>query len=437
MATHDHSSNVTSDVPVEQTTPFTSTDDQLLEMLNEEMRTAVMPVSIFVGILIFFGFFGNIFVLYVFIKRYHDCNFRYFVLCLALLDFISTLTTMPGEILTQQFWYMYPDHTEICKVKSFFNVFTVSGEALCLLTIAVDRYLKVCRPFGRQIKPKRAMILCVVIYVVAFILSIPAILMWGVQHREQEFRGRTIEVRLCLKDEKYTDTSQPFAYVTSVESFVGLCLVLMFVLYMFVAKKLILGQKATEQRRQTSNSPMTHTRATLSPNIIATSHPESSDVGIGSDFPTQEGVSATNFSKTDTTQSTDEESGAVDIADVVRSQTQSHPRRGRSIAHRNRARASRVSRKTLIMFILTITFIVTTILYLTLLLFISSPGDILRNMNNPSKAAYFFFFRLVFINHCINPLVYGCLDPHFKQVLGDIKMYILKKVGKGNNTKLL
>jgi len=437
MASHGHSSNKTSDVPVEQTTPLTPTDNQPLEILNKEMRTVVMPVSIFVGILIVFGFFGNIFVLYVFVKRYHDCSFRYFVLCLALLDFISTLTTMPGEILTQQFWYMYPNYTEICKVKSFFNMFTISGEALCLLTIAVDRYLKVCRPFGRQIKPKRARVLCVVFYVAALVLSFPVALMWRVQHREQEFRGRMIEVRICLKDEKYTDTPQPYAYITSVESIVGLCLVLMFVLYIFVAKKLILGQKSTEQRRQTSDSPMTHTRATLSPNIIATSHPESCDVGIGSDFPTQEGVSATNLSKTDTTQSTDEESGVVDVGEIVRSQTQSRPRRGRSIAHRNRARASRVSRNTLIMFILTIVFIITTILYLTLALFIASPGDILRNMNNLSKVAYFFFFRLVFINHCINPLVYGCLDPHFKQVLGDIKMYILNWVGKGNNRKLI
>ena len=417
MANLDNSSNV-------------NTDDQLQEILNEEMRTAVMPVSIFVGILIFFGFFGNSFVLYVFIKRYHDCNFRYFVLCLALLDFISTLTTMPGEILTQQFWYMYPNYTEICKVKSFFNVFTVSGEALCLLTIAVDRYLKVCRPFGRQIKPKRARVLCLLIYVVAFILSIPVALMWGVQNTEKVFRGHTIKVRLCLIDEKYTDSPQPFAYVTSIETIIGVCLVLMFVLYIFVAKKLILGHTSNEQRRQNSGSPMIHTFVTLSPNNITTSHPEYGDVGIGSDLPTQERVSTTNFSTTEVAQTTDEESGAVDLSEVVVSATEntSRPRKCQAVARQNRERASRVRRKTLIMFILTIIFIITTILYLTLLVFISSPENILSNMNNPSKAAYFFFFRLVFINHCINPLVYGCLDPQFKQVLGDIKMYILKRV---------
>jgi len=428
MAGHDHSVIPVTSIgphPTERTTPLTPTDHQLLEILNEEMRTAVMPVSIFVGILIFFGFFGNSFVLYVFTKRYHDCNFRYFVLCLALLDFISTLTTMPGEILTQQFWYMYPNYTEICKVKSFFNVFTVSGEALCLLTIAVDRYLKVCRPFGRQIKPKRARVLCVVIYVVAFILSIPVTLMWGIQNAEKEFRGRTIKVRLCLKDEKYIDSPQPFAYVTSIESIVGLCLVLMFVLYIFVAKKLMLGHRSSNQRRQTG-SPTNHTRVTLSPSKFMTSHPESSDIGIGSDFPTQEGVSATNFSKTDTTKSTDEDSGAVDVGEIVVSDTESKFRpRGHTVARQHRERASRVRQKTLIMFILTIIFITTTILYLTLLVFISSPGDILSNMNDPSKAAYFFFFRLVFINHCINPFVYGCLDPQFKQVISDIKMSIL------------
>ena len=80
----------------------------LAEELNEEMKSTVMPVTVFVGLETVFGFFGNLMILYVFLFHYKKCNFRYFVLCLCFVDTTSTLTTMPGEIVTQTFWFVYP-----------------------------------------------------------------------------------------------------------------------------------------------------------------------------------------------------------------------------------------------------------------------------------------------------------------------------------------
>lgn len=50
--------------------------EEILHLLNGDYAAALLPVSIFIGIEIILGFFGNLFVLYVFVFRYHDCNFR-------------------------------------------------------------------------------------------------------------------------------------------------------------------------------------------------------------------------------------------------------------------------------------------------------------------------------------------------------------------------
>ncbi|XP_053406418.1 neuromedin-K receptor-like [Mercenaria mercenaria] len=235
-------STVTSRVSTEQEHVPDHNKGDLAQQLNDEMTRAVLPVTVFVGIEVFAAFFGNLLVIYVFLFRYHVCNFRYFVLCLAFTDITSSLTTMPGEMVTQLYWYVYPV-PQVCKIKSFFNVFTVSAEALCLLTIGVDRYLKVCRPLGWQIKPKHAKYVCGIIYVIAFIFAVPVYFFWGTHTDEKTYKNTTITVTICEKDEKWLRTNHPLQYSATVEVILSLCLVVMFVLYVFVARTLLMNKR--------------------------------------------------------------------------------------------------------------------------------------------------------------------------------------------------
>ncbi|XP_052772740.1 orexin receptor type 2-like [Mya arenaria] len=403
---------------------------ELLDQLNDEIKRVVTPVSVFIGIEAFLGFFGNLFVLYVFIKRYHDCNFRYFVLCLAFLDFISTLTTMPGQIFTQQHWYKYP-FPIVCKVKSFFNVFTVSGEALCLCTIAVDRYRKVCAPLGWQIKPRQALIMCGVTYGAAFALSLPVSFLWGTHQHVRIYNGRNVTVTVCGKDSHYVNSKQPFLYAASVNIIIGICLLILLVLYILVAKTLILGRPWTRRRQNLGASKVSKSLASQTKSKQKLKISDGGSVS-NSNVPTGIEMATIDLSTT-VTRSLDDESEPVDVDDcrVMDAHTScdggtSEVRPKKRIRRQRRDIASRVRRKTYIMFVLTIIFIVTTILYMTLL----ASADILKSLNDYEKAVYFFFFRLVFINHVINPFVYGCLDPQFKQILGDMKKCLLMKVRK-------
>lgn len=414
------------------------TDDELLEQLNDEFRSAVMPVTVFVGIEVFIGFFGNLLVIYVFLFRYHVCNFRYFVLCMAFVDFLSTITTMPGELVTQLYWYVYP-YRLLCKIKSFFNVFTVSSEALCLLLIAFDRFRKVCYPLGWQIRPKIAIFLCGLVYAFAFIISLPVAFFWGVHHQNTTYKNMTLVATICEKDEEYNNTNYPLQYSSSIQGIISISLILMFGLYVFVARKLVMGKhRLCGNKIKVISAPSSSSHPGASSDVGAkqeyemSSKQDTSDAGYSSGLDNKPAKSKYNYISSDGGLTTDEEDSTtrntLSIPGLQSASRKNTAKKTQSKTSTTRVKKNvgrRVRRKTKIMIILTVSFIITTIMYLTLLSFIAD--NILEGLGDVQKAVYFFFFRLYFINHVMNPILYGFLDPHFKKVMKQFKHKICGK----------
>ena len=379
----------------------------LAEKLNDEMRLTVFPVTVFVGIEAVFGFCGNLLILYVFLFHYHKCNFKYFVLCLSFIDTTSTLTTLPGEMVTQTFWYVYPVPL-VCKIKSFFNMFTVCGCAFGLLVIAIDRYRKVCRPLAWQIKPKVAMILIFVQLTISFIIAIPVPFFWGTHSFQKEYQGRNIMVTVCEIDAKFKQTDYPLKYSIVTETTLAIVMFILFILYIFVVRKLLQMKPGDKTKGNSQNQRSSG--ATFSGRAIS----DDDNSGQGQSVELQDTADST------VSRSADEIETDMKTNPEMSSEVKSAPKMYSTLSAKRAAstRASRrtkIRRKTLIMFILTAAFIFTTVLYLTLLSFIAK--GVLESLTSAQKSVYFFFFRLYFINHVINPILYGILDPKFRRVL--------------------
>ena len=417
-------------------------DRQLAEKLNEEMRTTVLPVTIFVGIEAVFGFFGNLLILYVFLFYYHKCNFKYFVLCLSFIDTTSTLTTLPGEIVTQTFWYVYPVPL-VCKIKSFFNVFTVCGSAFALLIIAIDRYRKVCRPLAWQIKPRHAIILILVQLIISFFIALPVSFFWGTHSFNKEYEGRNITVTVCEIDAKYINTDYPLKYSSATETILCLTMFILLILYIFVVRQLLKMKPGDRKNTATTENSHHHQNSDVTFSGRAVSDDESS--GQGQDVELKDTADSTaSRSADDVSKNTNpreletDYKGATTMVPALTMvtsamavskltsppsaktntqavKTMSSALSARRVANRKSSKRAQIRRKTLIMFILTVLFICTTVLYLTLLSFIAN--GVLESLTSTGKSAYFFFFRLYFINHAINPILYGILDPKFRRIL--------------------
>ena len=103
----------------------------------------------------------------------------------------------------------------------------------------------------------------------------------------------------------------------------------------------------------------------------------------------------------------------------VRSETYRRTRKDNNVMHRNKSMKitiskPRVTRKTTIMFIVTIIFIITTLVYFCVLFLVVRREHIFEIVSTDSAGILFLCWRIYFINHVINPVVYGLLDQRFR-----------------------
>ena len=179
------------------------------------MLSSLLPVTVFIGLELTAGFIGNCLILCVYLRTYAHCNFRYFVLFLVVYDLTSCLTTLPGEVYALFNWYDYK-YDWLCKVKSYFNVFTAWGSAFTLFLLALDRGMKIYRPLNRQIRPKLALKLCLLGLLLSTFVSVPILFLWGLQYYTNERGEITVKIFICEKSSSHTNDNYPFIYISSV-----------------------------------------------------------------------------------------------------------------------------------------------------------------------------------------------------------------------------
>lgn len=448
---------------------------ELVNELNQKLTITVLPVTIFIGVETVVGLVGNVMILLIYGKRYERSNFRYFVLSMAVIDLTSCLTTLPGEMFSQLNWYTYK-YDWICRVKSYFNVYTAWGSASILLLLAFDRHRKVCRPLRWQIQPHMAKKLSVLAMFVSAVVAVPVAFLWGRQTYAFEYDGRNVNVSICEKSQQYGNNNYPLIYIASVYILpVTLMMFVMAVFNVLTARKLFGSQKMLAQLCQqevhgstsslASSSMSTETHSVCSE---ASSTPLKGKANVHKNASTTESCHGGNISssaigskrfKLRTSVSTislptlpDAVSSRQRISVGIKIERSSANKTKAavlsSVRDRNSAsdktvavqRGSKLTvtstnstastspltndvrrkHKTVIMLVLSIMFIMTMSMYVILVSFVASTESILRNLEDTKKATFFFFWRLYFINTVINPVLYGFLDPRFRVGLMDL-----------------
>ena len=404
-----------------------------VQELNDDLLVNVLWVTILIGIEAVIGFFGNILILCVYSKWYVHCNFRYFVLYLSVYDFTSCLTTLPGEMYSQFYWYEYK-YDWICRIKSYFNVFTAWGSAFTLLLLAFDRHRKICRPLARQIQPSLALKLCVSGIFLASCVSSPILVLWGKQ--TYTVNGINLNVSICEKSGQYANEKYPFIYVCVVYILlIGTMMIAIFVWNVLIARKLFCKMSERGLTRNNGNTlkrnisegtsilifagvsrgirrtfscaaSVTLTDIYRKPASEVHISQQNSDVSLSSISFQTETTGRRHSSTFDFLQRTDTiylRHRTSDIVDAVDTRPDRSPLRWK--------------RKTLIMIVLTSVFIITMSIYIALITLVAETDNILREISNSEKVVYFFFWRMYFINCVINPILYGVMDPRFRKGL--------------------
>ncbi|XP_052773987.1 putative neuropeptide Y receptor type 6 [Mya arenaria] len=227
----------------------------VLYELNDRYATTLLPSTIVLGVFGIVGIFGNIFVFIVYGcgKKFKDRKFRYFVVSLGLIDLLTCLTLIPAEILKHRTYFNFTER-HLCKMKCFMNVFAAAGASYCLMLVAVDRYILTCRPMLCKNVPKIshswAWRLCLIMLLMAVLTSIPAGVLCGITYDviTDVYGNVTAEIYACESEPYFEDGISRYVYRIFLSVIQILISLLMIVLYARIGHTVLQAMKIRESR---------------------------------------------------------------------------------------------------------------------------------------------------------------------------------------------
>ncbi|KAH3788495.1 hypothetical protein DPMN_166639 [Dreissena polymorpha] len=419
--------------------------------MNAQIVRKIWWVSVFIGLEIVAGLIGNAIVLYVFLRHYHHCNFRYFVLCIAFNDILSVFTIMPAEIATQLYWYIYPLHESFCKIKAFLNAFTISVEAFCLCAVALDRYRKLCAPHSWQIRPVHAFRICIIILMFSVGLSSPGAVLWGIY----TFNITNVSVTVCDKDERFVKTGihQNVIIATgAIVILVAIVTILFYVVLYFNFHRSFFKRKRKFELCKTCVRDVPNARMEANDNFVpdaksqtternSIKHKQSDETS--DDYSSKGSIESVLNLDNSNKQTTIQESIQLQTISCMstRHQTKVQTNAKEENIHdimksislevkskRKFSKQWRIRRSSKVTLTVSIIFSLTLFLFAGLQIFLEKDEQKLHKMSDSNKGLYFFGLRFVFINHVINPFVYWSMDREFRTIFKNMIYYFRRKL---------
>ncbi|XP_063706269.1 uncharacterized protein LOC134835326 [Culicoides brevitarsis] len=151
--------------------------DFIKQFLNNE-RLAQPIKGLVIGlysILIALGSLGNLFILFIIIKKPSMRNARnVFIFNLATSDLLLCLITMPLtllEILTK--YWPFGSHNFVCKLLGFLQTISIYVSTLSITAISMDRYQIIIHPMRNGLQMNDSTKIIIIIWVLSGLFSLP------------------------------------------------------------------------------------------------------------------------------------------------------------------------------------------------------------------------------------------------------------------------
>ncbi|XP_041361669.1 orexin receptor type 1-like [Gigantopelta aegis] len=349
--------------------PNNSTD---LYEINEGIAQTLIPAMAYVGFMMLFGVLGNVLVCFVFIKKMKRGTQNFLITSLAVFDLLSSLLAMPVEIADMRYYYTF--HSEVaCKLLRFINALCCLSSIVTLLAIAIDRYLKVCRPLETQMKLRQAKLSVGVAVCAGLAFSWPALVIYGIRTVQTEVVG--VLGKDCSTSDSMIDTLYPLVYhAVLAVGFIAFTVALI-VLYGLICVS------AKKHKRYMART---------------------SDIG--------KSISGKKHTSMSSLECSTSNARLSDIDDVQPQLSKDSTKRETTLRRR------RMKDKTTV-----IGFVVTLVFVLSFLPFLSLVGarSVFKNFDYDLKGAamvaFNVFIRSYFVNSAANPIIYGVLNVRFRQ----------------------
>ena len=341
---------------------------------NDELVVKLIPVYAVLLLYLMLGVSGNSVVLFIYLRKFNSYSEgRYFIPVLAVTDMLSCVVSCCGHMSETMVTVIYKIDIA-CKLERYLRMITTAFAMFTLVLIVIDRYLKICRPFGWQMTKTWKRVFVGVVIIAGFVVSAPCFIFYGSAAKSLE-DGTIIGWRCSGVSGGYPDLA--LAFNISLFSIAFAELVLMSVLYFLICKVIFKKSKFRQQHQMT--------------------------VAENSEAPP---ISDTHF----------EENPSLDIA----SDSNSDKRKGTSTKHisfkkfKAANREATNSRITRVFLVITIAFGISFIPTIAMMVLESTNVNFWFTLSDQEYVGIMFLYTFYIFNNFINPFIYGFMDEKFR-----------------------
>lgn len=228
---------------------WNNTIEDHLQQWNDHMTIVFIPATVFLALCFLLGIVANPTVIMVFLLRLKNSrDDRYFIPFLSFVDLLGLTLNCLGAWL-QYFPYVHDgDNLSIpCKLYWFGSSSIASFSAFILIAIAIQRYLKICRPHGKQMDLKIRRLYLVVALFISAIIAFPFTLFYDMVPLESPVYNVTGYI--CSRGQSKWPNNEPVIYSITIASLVFINILFLMVIYCSIGKTIYKQTRLKNKRK--------------------------------------------------------------------------------------------------------------------------------------------------------------------------------------------
>lgn len=386
---------------------LTSLDtEKLLQQWNHEISRSFTLSTVVHSVLFTVGTFGNLFIIFIYnfkMKGYKDD--RYFIPILAVVDMLACAFSTWFALTVNIFPVIFPDDV-LCKCLLYVNYLATQSSIFLLVVISIQRFLKICRPFQKQMTLYWKRFSLVTISIVTTIILIPELIFYG---------------KVPVRSTKYNVTGyicgpirQPESMATGLISFtaaaMSVCVIsiaIVVIMYLYILKHLL---------RQNRVRKLNHCRSF--------SRSEASDVPVPSEEKDQSESPPPKRQEINGNREKDKE---VKLPNYNTLQVPNEvPKLKRSKGSKIKLSTRRLTFMFMTISLTNVVSNIPTIVYV--ILCVNDPEAWFRNPYGFLQQLFQFMRAMRVVNHAMNPFLYGLFDGRFRDEIRKLCCNTISKI---------
>ncbi|XP_060077687.1 uncharacterized protein LOC132557209 [Ylistrum balloti] len=404
--------------------------DAVVNSINDKFLDEILIASLILTISMFvIGVPGNLIVFYVYWRRWRKTTSRLFIMALAAFD-LCNCVSMAFEIDIILNFVQF-DHPSRCKFARMFTFWMNNASSFTLLVIAIDRFMRICRPLKPAMINKQAKIAVVVAVIAAIVFAFPAAVLYGTQTIiiKTASANICIKMHLCLIEDAYTTSKLPLIF-TSVLLAGNLAIdVVLIVCYLCIAYQVIQrgqfndgclskSRQASISSNATDNDVLDATDNVYKPTPIVLTRQASlasSEVNSGGDKNEPNKADDSKLTRNINGSTSRSIGGGSITSKPSASFKRAQFKKQRSMSTQSiESRRAQMYKTTLMLFLVTLLFMVSFIPYCVIVIIRYIQPNYYDTLTTTGKAIFQFFLRTYLFSCALNPVIYSFMSEQFR-----------------------